>query len=114
MIPARHSHVSQNKLWEERQVEADEDDKCRQLCRSLRIHPPTHLRPPEVHAGQIRNKHASYHHVVEVRDHEVSCRHVHINADRSEEQSGQSADGKQTDEGQGIEHRRIETNRSLV
>ena len=44
----------------------------------------------------------AHHDVVEVRDHEVGVVHVHVHAERGQEQAGQPADGEQPDEAERV------------
>ena len=44
------------------------------------IHPPGHLRPPEMHAAEIRHHHAADHDVMKMGDHEIGIVHVHVDA----------------------------------
>ena len=74
----------------------------------LGIQPAGHLRPPEVQAAEVGHHRAADHDVVEVRDDEVGVVHVHVEAERGEEQPGQAADGEQADEAERVEHRRLE------
>ncbi len=57
---------------------------------------------------------STHHHVVEVSDHEVRIMQVHVCAERTEEQTGQSTDGEQEQEGNRIAHRRRQTDRAFV
>src|SRR5690349_10779835 len=98
MIAARHSHVSQNKLREERQVETDEDNQRCELRRRFRVHAARHLGPPEMESAEIREHHATYHHVMEVRDDKVSMVDVHIHSEGGKKEAGYTADGKQSQE----------------
>src|SRR5262249_59244994 len=102
MITARHSHVSQYELREERQIESDEDDQCGKLGRRFGIHAARHLGPPEMQSTEIGEHHAPHHHVVKVRDYKVSMVHVHIDAQRGKKESGQSTNSKESEKGDGV------------
>ena len=77
-IPPRHPQRAQNELREECEIEPDERHHRRQLRDLLRIHPPRHLRPPEVDARKKRHKHPAHHHKVEMRHDEVRFRQVNV------------------------------------
>src|SRR5579864_7265880 len=66
-----HSLVSENELWEERQVKSHEDHQRGKLCPAFRVHAAGNLREPEVNAAQVGHHHSTHHHVVKVRDHEI-------------------------------------------
>src|SRR5690348_5209299 len=114
MIAARHPHVSQYKLREEGQIESDEDDQCGELGGRFGIHSARHLGPPEMKSAEICEHHATDHYVVKVSDHKISVMHVHIDAKRGKEEAGQSADGEQSQKGDGIEHWSLEMDRATI
>src|SRR5207247_502453 len=68
VISPRHSEIAENKLWEEREVESDENHQRRESRPAFRIELSADLRPPEVNAAEIRHHHASNHDVVEMGD----------------------------------------------
>jgi hypothetical protein len=70
--------------------------------------------PPEVDARQKRHQHAAHHDKVEVRHDEVSLRKMNVSARGAEEYAGKTADGKQPHEAEGVEHRRLEGDGTLV
>ena len=49
-----------------------------------------------------------------MRHDEIGVVDVHVDAERCEEQAGQAADREQTDEAEGVQHRRVVGDRSLV
>ena len=78
------------------------------------VHAPGDLGPPEVQAGQVADDRSADHDVVEVGDDEVGVVDVDVDAERRQEQPGQAADQEQSEEGIGVEHRRLERDRALV
>ena len=62
-----------------------------------------------MHASQVGHHHAADHHVVEVRDYEVGIGDMNVHGQRCQEQAGESADGEQSDEAEGIQHRRVDS-----
>src|SRR5229473_7888802 len=114
VIAPRHSHVAQDELGEERQVESDEDDERGEFTPALGIHAAGNFGPPEMHPAEVCHHHASDHDVVEVGDDEISVMHVYVDAQGGKEQAGQSSDGKQADEAEGVEHRGLVSDGPLV
>src|SRR6476661_1412408 len=53
VVAARHAHVAEDELREEREVEADEHQDGADARPELRVHAPGDLGPPEVQAGQV-------------------------------------------------------------
>ena len=51
---------------------------------------------------------------MEMCDDEIGVMDVHVNAQGSEEQAGQSAHRKKADEPAGVEHRSVEGNGALI
>src|SRR5579862_6749207 len=107
MIASRLPQITGDELREEREIESGEYQQTRELGPAFGIHPAGYFRPPEVHAAEIGQHHASYHDVVEVGHDEVSIRHVHVDSQGSKEQAGQAPDGEQPDEAESIEHGRV-------
>src|ERR1043166_1205162 len=87
MITARHAEVPENELREEGQVEAEEDDQRAGAPPHLRIDAPRDLRPPVMKPGEERRHHSAHHHVMEMRDHEIGLREVHVGAECGDEQT---------------------------
>ena len=114
MIAPRHAEIADHELREEREVEADEDDAGAQLREPFVVQAPADLRPPVVQPAEISHDRAADHDVVEVRDDEVRVGHVHVDADRRQEQSGEPSDREQPDEAVRVEHRRLPRHRALV
>jgi hypothetical protein len=55
---------------------------------------------------EVSHENAADHHVVKVSHHEVRIGYVHIDTERCQEQSGESADQEQPNKAERIEHRR--------
>ncbi len=108
MIAAGHAEIAQHELRKEGQVEANEQDECGDPRQPLRILATSDLRPPEVQATEIAHDRSAHHDVVEVGDDEIGVVDVHVDAEAAEEQSGKPADEEQSQESEGIEHRRVE------
>ena len=89
-------------LWEERQVEADEDDDRGDAPQKVRVHPARHFRPPEMHRAQIAHEGPADHDEVEMGDDEVGVRDVHVDAERRDEEARQAADREEADEAEGV------------
>ena len=85
VVAARHAHVAEQELREEREIEADEDDQRGQARPAFGIQPAGNFRPPEMHAAEIAHDRASHHDVVEVGDHEISVGDVDVDAERGQE-----------------------------
>src|SRR4029077_18473209 len=107
VIPTRHSHVACHKLRQERQVEAYEDHQGRESTPTFRIHAAADLGPPVMQTTEIAHQCAAHHDVVEVRHHEIGIAQVYVDSERCQEQPGHTADCKQSDNPEGIEHRCI-------
>src|SRR5436190_13417472 len=71
VIPARHSHKSGDKLWQERQVKPDKDDQRAKTSPAFRIHSTSDLGPPVVKPTEIPHQCTTHHDVMKVRYHEV-------------------------------------------
>ena len=114
MIAARHAHVSQDELREERQVETEKYHQRRKLGPPFGIHAAGHFGPPVVQSAHVGHDGAAHHDVVEVGHHEVGVGHVDVEAERREEQPRQSADGEQSDKAERVEHRRGKGDRPFI
>ena len=114
MIAPRHALVAEDELRKEGQIETAEDQHRGEARPHLGIHPSGDLRPPEMQGGEEGGHHAAHHDVVEMRDDEISLRHMDVDRQRREEEPGQPAQGEEADEAERIEHRRVERNRTLV
>jgi hypothetical protein len=66
-----------------------------------------HLGPPEMQPAQEAHHPAAHHDVVEVGHHEIGVVQVNVGGHGAEEQAGQPADGKETQETEGIQHGRL-------
>src|SRR4051812_47835754 len=103
-IPAWHSKIAKEKLWEKRQVETDVGHDGRQLAELFGIEPACNFRPPVVQPAHKGRYHSSHHDIVKMRDNKVRVRHVDIDTERCEKQSRHAANGKQPNESQCIQH----------
>src|SRR5580704_7724418 len=110
VIAARHAEVAKNKLWEEGQVESDEENDCGETRKPFRIQAAGNLGPPEVQAAEIAHDCAANHDVVKVGDHEIGVVNVNVGAQAAEEEAGQAADQEESQEAKGVEHWRVERN----
>ena len=63
---------------------------------------------------QKGNHHAADHDEVEVGDHEVCSVQSNVGCHGGKKQTGQSADGKQSDEGERVEHGALEDDRTFI
>src|SRR5689334_2409279 len=114
VITPGHSQIAEEKLGKESQIKANKsDDRCH-LTQKLGIKPAGDLRPPVVQSTHERHNHPADHNVMKMRDHKVGVSYMHIDRERGQEQAGQPADGKQSDEAQRIKHWRLKADRSLV
>ena len=67
-----------------------------------------------MHTRQERHQHAAHHHEVEVRHDEVRLRQVDIHAERAKEYACETANGEQSDEPEGVQHRSLKRDRTLL
>src|SRR6185369_1977664 len=98
----RHSHVAQDELREECQVESEEHDHGCQTAEGFGIHTSGNFGPPEMHSAEISHNRAADHDVVEVGDDEVSVGHVNVDSQRRQEKAGKPAHQKQSNESEGV------------
>src|SRR5438874_4796682 len=96
-VSPRHAHVSQDELWEECQIESDENNHGGKSSPGFRIQPSCYLRPPEMHPPKEPQDRAAHHYVMEVRDNEIGIVHVNVEPERPQEHTRQSANRKQAD-----------------
>src|SRR5580704_1917857 len=114
MIASGHSKIAKNELWEEREIEANEqNDRC-QPPQCFRIHPARHLRPPEMQTGHEGAYHPSNHHVVEMRHDEIGLGEMDIHTECRQHYPGTPSNRKETEKPKGVEHGCFECDRSLV
>ena len=114
MIATWHAHIAQDELREERQVETHEHEQRRQLRPSLGIELSCYLRPPEMQPCHVGQHHATHHDVMEVCHHEVGIGNVNVYSDGRQEHARQSANRKQADKSECIQHGRVIRDRALV
>ena len=89
-VAARHAHVAQPVLHQERGVKADERQPEVQLAQPLVEQPAGHLREPEVDAGEGGEHDGAEQHVVEVRDDEIAVGHVEVQRRAGQQHAGQT------------------------
>ena len=65
-------------------------------------------------AAHERSDHSPNHDVMKMRHHKVGVGNVNIDSERRQKQTGQSANSKETDETEGIQHWSGEMNRAFV
>ena len=82
--------------------------------RRVVVHPAGDLRPPVVQAAEEHEQGAAEHHVVEVGDDEVRVVDVEVRRQNGQRQTRQPADGEHEEEPQGVEHGRLQHDRTLV
>src|SRR5659263_126007 len=113
-VAARHPADPDDEHREEGDVEADEDQRPCEAGDLLVQHLPRHLREPVVEPREEPHHRAAHHRVVEVGHDEVGVVKLHVGGQGPEKRPGEPADDEQEDEGQGVEHRRLEGDRPLV
>src|SRR6266480_7398473 len=86
MVAARLSEVTEDKLWKEGQIEADECDHGREFAGQFRIEATGNFWPPIVKATHERHHHSAHHDVVKMSDDEIGVVHVNIDRERGEKQ----------------------------
>src|SRR5207249_11068246 len=104
VVAARLTKVTEDKLWEEGQIESDECDHGCEFACQFRIQAPRNFWPPIVKASHERHHHAAHHDVVKMSDDEICVVHVNIDRERGEKQPGYATDGKKANETQRVEH----------
>jgi hypothetical protein len=67
-----------------------------------------------MNAAQITHDRTADHDVMKVGDDKVGIVHMDVDAEGGEKHTGQAADGKETDEAQGVDHGRVVRDRSFV
>src|SRR6202000_929146 len=101
-VAPRHAHVAEKELREEGQVEADEDRHGREARGQLGIKPTGHLGPPVMECGKVAHNHSAHHDVVKMCDDEVRVVEVHVDSERREHESCETADGEEADEAEDV------------
>src|SRR5882724_12706486 len=114
MIPTWHTHIAGDKLWQESQVETNEDDQCCESSPAFWIHASGNLGPPVMQATEIAHQSSADHDVVEMRDNEVGIAKVHVHRERGQKQPRHTADGEESDETESVKHWRIVGDRRLI
>src|SRR5689334_2962471 len=100
-----HAAQSQKMKREERNVETDEEEPEMPLSQRCIGHSPSHLREPEINAGEHGEKSTADQHIVKVRNNKVSIVDLQIDRHGRQHDSGQSADQKHEEETEAPEHR---------
>src|SRR5690606_31327335 len=114
MIALRHSQIAEHELGEEREVEAEKDQRSGEPAPPFRIHLASHLRPPEVDSTEVAHYGTTNHDVVEVGNDEIGVVNVHVHCSRCQKQAIPPAQRKQADEAQGVQHGCFQGNRSFM
>ena len=78
MIAPGHAQITDDELWKEGKVEADENENGTELTADFRVHPAHEFRPPEMQSAQEGHDHATNHDIVEVGHDEVSIVEMNI------------------------------------
>src|SRR5678816_3400182 len=114
MISARHAKITGNKLWEERQIKSDENNKRRKSSPAIGIHSTANLGPPVVQTTQITKHSSTNHDVVEVGYDKVCVGNMDVDGEGREKKPGHSANRKETDKPKRVKHRRVERDRTSI
>src|SRR5256885_2707943 len=114
VIAARHAEAAKNELREECEIEADEENDRGGTRKEFRLQTASNLRPPEVKTADVTHHRAADHDVVEVRDDEIRVVQMNIEAQASKEKASEATDRKQADKAEGVKHRRVPRNGTLV
>ena len=111
-VAARHALATQEVLWEEGQVGADEHRPEVQLACPFRILTARHLAEVEVDTCKDAEHGAQRHHVVEVSHHIVGVMIGTVDGRLAQHDAGHAANGEEEEEAEGPEHRGFELDRA--
>src|SRR5712672_2154024 len=109
-----HAQITKNKLREKREIEAQEKSNRSDASQKFRIQLAGNLGPPVVQTADVTHHRSANHDVVEVGDDEISVVKMNVQAETGEEETGEAADKKKTDEAEGVQHRSIVGNRAFI
>src|SRR5882757_480410 len=101
-VAPRHAQVAKNKLREKCEIEAQEKSDRSDAGQKFRIQLAGNLGPPVVQTADVTHHRAANHDVVEVGDDEIRVVKMNIEAQASQEKTGEPADRKQADEAEGV------------
>src|SRR5207302_5604610 len=104
-VSPRHPLITQEELWEKRQIKSDKNKHGGDFAPEFRVHFPRHLWPPVVNTSQIGDHLSANHDIVEMGDNKIGIRQVHDEPYGSKEKAGQSANQKQAHKAEAVEHR---------
>src|SRR6266404_2500009 len=109
-----HAQIAKNKLREKREIEAQEKSNRSDASQKFRIQLAGDLGPPVVQTADVTHHRATDHDVVEVGDDEIGIVEMNVQAKTGEEETGEAADKKKTDEAEGVQHRSIVGNGAFI
>src|SRR6267378_1559881 len=113
-VASRHAQIAENKLREEREIEAQEKSDRSDARQKFRIQLTGDLGPPIVQTADVTHHRAANHDVVKVGDDEISVVKMNVQAETGEEETGEAADEKKTDEAESVQHRSVVGNGTFV
>src|SRR5882672_1622160 len=113
-IAAGHAQVTKNELREKSKIEAQEKSNRSDAGQKFRIQLAGNLWPPVVQTADVTHHRSANHDVVEVGDDEISVVKMNVQAETGEEEAGEAADEKKTDEAEGVQHRGVVGNGAFV
>src|SRR5438876_10917187 len=114
MVAPRHTHVTEYKLGQKSQVESDKHYQRGKLPPALRVHAAADFGPPVMQAAEVSEQSPADHNVVEVRHYEIRITQMHVHCQRRQKQSCHTTNRKESNEAEGIKHRRLIRDRRLV
>src|SRR5437773_7398830 len=97
VIAPRLTEITQNKKRKESEIESEKRCKCGEFSPKFWIQTAGDFWPPVVQTSHESGYHSANHDVMEMGDDEIRVVHVHIDRQRSEKESSETADDKQSD-----------------
>src|SRR5712675_1585459 len=113
-VAARHAQIAENELREKGEIEAQEKGNRSDASQKFRIQLAGNLGPPVVQTADVTHHRATDHDVVEVGDDEIGIVEMNVQAETREEETGEAANEKKTDEAEGVQHRSVVGNGTFV
>src|SRR5882762_6894191 len=113
-VPPGHAQVTKNKLREKSEVESQEKSDGSDAGQKFRIQLAGNLGPPVVQSADVTHHRAADHDVVKVGDDEIRVVKMNVQAETGEEETGEAADEKKTDEAESVQHRSVVGNGTFV
>src|SRR5882757_9688685 len=113
-VAAGHAQIAKNKLREKCEIEAQEKSNRSDARQKFRIQLAGNLGPPVVQTADVAHHRSANHDVVKVGDDEIRVVKMNVQAETGEEETGEAADEKETDEAEGVQHRSVVGNGTLV